>query len=105
MTTFRVISHRTVIEFSIETADRVTSFGGTDFVPNHCRARIQDGEIVSISLEKLDENGWGIDDPAGPDGEELAASFSGPEITGQPPHATPRVAQDALKAAAEAMTA
>lgn len=83
--------HRT-LNFRIATTERVTSYRGTEFVPNHCDSIVEHGKVITLNLSKLDENGWGIDDPAGPDGAELNASFS-PERAD-----LPKVAQDALDA-------
>lgn len=96
--TFTLASRRTELEFTIETTDKVTSYRGTEFVPNWCEVKVYGGEIVSVNLSRLDENGWGIDDPAGPDGAELNVSFGGGQIEGDAIDALPKVAQEALAA-------
>lgn len=77
---FTVTRRETMLAFTVTTTERVTSHRGTEFVPNHCRAKISHGEIVSLTLSKLDENGRGIDDPAGPYGAELHADFGGGQL-------------------------
>jgi hypothetical protein len=81
MTNFRITRQELTIVFAVQTTDEVVTYRGTtSFTPNYCRVRAEDGKIISISLDKLDENGWGIDDPAGPDGAQLNASFGGGEL-------------------------
>lgn len=82
--------HRTLI-LRVQTDERVTSYGGTSFVPNHCEAMIDLGRIITLNLSQLDENGWGVDDPAGPEGAELHASFY-PGYSG-----LPEIAREAFK--------
>jgi hypothetical protein len=89
--------------FVVTTTEKVTSFRGTSFVPNFCTAKIESGKVVSVGLDRLDENGWGIDDPAGPDGAELNVSYSGGEIVGPTRANLPQVARDALAAIEKAI--
>jgi len=96
--TFTLASRRTELEFTIETADTVTSYRGTEFIPNWCEVKVYGGQIASVTLSRLDENRWGIDDPAGPDGAELNVSFGGGEIADDAIGALPKVAQEALAA-------
>jgi hypothetical protein len=96
--TFTLASRRTEMEFTVETADKVTTYSGTEFVPNWCEAKVYGGQIASVSLSRLDENKWGIDDPAGPDGAELHADFGGGELDDDAIDALPKVAQEALAA-------
>lgn len=84
------------VELSITTTEEVTSFRGTAFVPNHARVRLSFGEVVSVSLERVTDQGWGIDDPAGPDGAELDVDFAGGELAADRRAQLPKVAQDIL---------
>jgi hypothetical protein len=96
--TFTLASRRTELEFTVETADKVTTYSGTEFVPNWCEVNVYGGQVTSVSLSRLDENKWGIDDPAGPDGAELHADFGGVEFDDDAINALPKVAQEALAA-------
>lgn len=73
---FRVTRDERTIEFAVSTDLEAVTRHGTAFVPNHCSARVYGGKVVSIGLDRLDKNGWGIDDPDGPVGAELNASYS-----------------------------
>lgn len=96
MTTFRIIRREFKLEFAIKTTAKVTSYEGTAFVPNHCETTVYDGQIIAFTLSRLDGNGWGIDDPAGPDGAELYVSYAGGEIDSEGRARLPKVAQEAL---------
>jgi hypothetical protein len=93
------------VEFTITTTDQVASFRGTTFTPNQASATIHSGKILSINLAKLDEHGYGIDDPAGPDGAELNVSFGGGEITAASRIKLPELARDVLTAIEKATQA
>lgn len=95
---FKKIRDERVVEFTVTTKLQVTSYRGTDFTPNHCQARVFNGEIVSVSLALHDENGWGVDDPAGPHGAELAADFGGGQFLQKNRASLPKIAQQALVA-------
>lgn len=96
MAAFKITRRTLTMEFTIKTAAKVTSFNGTPFVPNRCEARVESGTIVSVSLARVDENGWDCDDPAGPDGAVLSVSYGGGEIDPAGRPALPRIAQDAI---------
>jgi hypothetical protein len=96
--TFAITLDVRTMEFAVTTTDEVASFNGTPFVPTLCSVRIVNGKIVSIGLDKLDENGWGIDDPAGEDGAELNVSYGGAEIVSPGRAKLPQVARAALAA-------
>lgn len=91
-----VLRDKRTIDLKVTTDDEVTSFRGTPFVPNHATVQISGTQIISIILERLDEYGYGTDDPAGPDGAELNASFGGGEFLPEHRSKLPTVAQDAL---------
>jgi hypothetical protein len=96
MTTFKTIRRETTIEFAVKTRATVTTPHGTKFVVNRCETRIYGDEIVSITLSLLDENGYGIDDPNGPEGSELYVSYGGGQLSADYRDMLPKVAQDAL---------
>jgi hypothetical protein len=98
MTNFAITMDDRTMEFVVTTTEKVISFRGTSFVPNFCTAKIESGKVVSVGLDRLDENGWGIDDPAGPDGAELNVSYGGGEIVSPGRAKLPQVARDALAA-------
>jgi hypothetical protein len=96
MTGFELTRNERTMEFVVTTTEHVTSFRGTSFVPNFCAARIANDRVLSVSLDRLDENGWGIDDPAGPDGAELSVGYGGGELVSPGRAKLPQVARDAL---------
>jgi len=96
MATFTTTRREMTIEFAVKTTAKATTYSGTAFVPNHCDAKVYGDEIVSLTLSKLDENGWGMDDPSGPDGAELHADFGGGEFLAENRAKLPKIAQDAL---------
>lgn len=96
MTTIKSTSDDRTIRFTVTTTDTVTTYSGTDFVPNTGEAKISNGEIVSLMLDQVDEDGFDVDDPAGPDGAVLGASFGGGELTPEGRAKLPTVAQKAL---------
>jgi hypothetical protein len=102
MTNFRITRQELTIEFAVQTTDEAVTYSGTFFAPNHCRVRAEGGRIISVSLDRLDENGWGIDDPDGPDGAELNASFGGGQLMPSYLPRLPKVVRDALAEAQKA---
>jgi hypothetical protein len=98
MTTFTKTGDERTVEFRIDTSAEVTSFHGSEFIPNHCDAKVYNGTIVSLSLSRLEDGRFGIDDPKGPYGAELSVSFSGGELEPAALAKLPKVAQDALDA-------
>jgi hypothetical protein len=103
MTSFELTRDARTVEFVVTTTEQVTSFRGTSFVPNFCTAQIANGKVLSVGLDRLDENGWGIDDPAGPDGAELNVGYGGGEIVSPGRANLPKVARDALAAIEKAI--
>lgn len=98
MTTFAITGDERTIEFKVTGAGKVRSFNGTWFAPNYCLARIHNGEIISIGLDKTDRSGYGVQDPNGPDGAELNVSYGGGELVGPARDTLPQVARDAIAA-------
>ena len=96
MTTFKLTRDERTLEFRLKTNAKVESYRGTKFVPNHLTVSISGTEVISLMLDLLDEYGYGIDDPAGPDGAELFASYGGGEFLPEYRAKLPKVAQDAL---------
>ena len=96
MSTFKTIRRELTLEFKVTTTAKVPSFNGTRFAPNRVDARVVDGRIVSLTLERLDGNGWIDEDPDGPDGAVLSVSYAGSEIGDNGRTDLPKVAQDAL---------
>lgn len=105
MTTFAITRDERTIEFEVTAGGKVRSFNGTWFAPNYCLARIYNGEIVSIGLDKTDKSGYGVQDPSGPDGAELNVSYGGGELAAEHVAELPTVAQDAIAAVRAAMRA
>lgn len=103
MSKFQIARDDRTIEFTVTTTEEVTSFRGTPFVPTLCTATISKGKILSVGLDKLDEYGYGIDDPAGPDGAELNVSYGGGEIVSPARAKLPQVAREALAAIEKAI--
>lgn len=105
MTTFTITGDERTIEFKITTTEKVTSFNGTRFAPNYCQARIHDGEIITVGLDKMDRSGYGVQDPNGPDGAELNVSYGGGELADDYLTKLPKIVQDAITAIRAAMKA
>jgi hypothetical protein len=93
---FQITRDERSLEFAIKTTEKVASFHGTAFIPNSCAVKIFKGQIVSIMLDQLDENGYGLDDPAGPEGAELNVGYGGDELL--QPGELPEIVQQALAA-------
>jgi hypothetical protein len=98
MSDLALTHHDVTLEFTVTTTDKVVSFGGTEFVPNHCDAKASHGKILFVNLSQLDEYGYGVDDPAGPDGAELNVSYGGGQLEGDAVTSLPEVAREALTA-------
>lgn len=98
MTTFDVTSDKRSIEFVVTTTDKIDTYRGTPFSPNRCNASILDGKIASLEMGLVDSNGWGVDDPAGPDGAEMWANFGGGELSAEQRSKLPTLAREALDA-------
>jgi hypothetical protein len=92
----KIIRDERNVEFEVSGVTVVTSYSGTQFVPNYAHAKVINGRVVSISVSKMDKNGWGIDDPAGPDGAELHADFGGGEFDS--PESLPALVREILTA-------
>lgn len=105
MTTFEATGDERTIEFKVTTTEKVTSFNGTLFAPNYCLARIRNGDIITVGLDKMDRSGFGVQDPNGPDGAELNVSFGGGELTAENLAKLPKIVQDAITAISAAMKA
>ncbi len=95
---FRITFDERTVEFKVKTTLAATSYHGTSFIPNNCRAKLYKGQVRSITLERLDDNGWNADDIGGPDGAVLAADFGGGQLIGKARTGLPRLVQDALAA-------
>jgi hypothetical protein len=95
-TSFETVRDERTFDFKVTTSLTVTSHWGTSFVPNHCDAKVSNGKVVSVTLDRLDENGWGVDDPAGPYGAELNTSFGGGQIVSPLRAKLPEIARQAL---------
>lgn len=67
-------------DFAIETTDTLKSYYGGTFIPNHASVVVRNGVVSRITLDRVHENGWPVDDPDGPDGAVLAADFGGGEF-------------------------
>lgn len=98
MATFDVTSDERSIEFVMTTTDKIRTYRGTLFSPNCCKVRIEAGKVTSMQMGLVDANGWGIDDPAGPDGAEMWADFGGGELDAQRRSKLPTLVKEALGA-------
>jgi hypothetical protein len=95
MTTFKPTRRELSLEFAVKTSAKIESFNGTKFIPNRCAAGVLDGEVYSLTLERVGGDGWIEDDPA-VDSAVLSVSYGGGELMGSYRPNLPKVAQDAL---------
>jgi hypothetical protein len=95
MSTFKITRRELALEFKVSTSAKLESFSGTKFVPNHVSASVLDGEISSITFERLDADGFGEADPANPD-TDLYVSYGGGELMAEYRDKLPKIALDAL---------
>jgi hypothetical protein len=106
MSVLALTAHEQTLQFRVRgTSAHVTSFRGTQFVPNRCDVRIHDGQVISVSLDRVDANGWRIEDPNGPDGAKLSVSYGGGEFLPEARTKLPALAQKVLTEIEEATRA